>query len=259
VYNYQTYRPDPRLTDWIKDYWSATEFSDGKITPQIFPGDSNIDIIFTIDKTRRIANNRLYGLITKPVDVEHSSEAMQMFGIRFKPAAITAFTRIPINEFTDREISLALLETLFDKSFYEALPEQQSIEEMIILANNYLIKQLPHLHSIDERMSYAVNLLNFAKGQLSIADLATEVCLCKRQLERKFKATIGVSPKTLAKVFRFNHAQTRLIHNPHKNLYEIAEECGYYDHTHFINEFKTLSGETPAMFRQEKADFYAYR
>jgi AraC-like DNA-binding protein len=257
MYNYQEYNPDPRLSTWIKGYWSATEFSTGKITPQIFPGDSEIDLIFTIDKTKGIAYNSLFGISTKTIDVEHSSSAMIMFGIYFKPVAITAFTRIPISEFTNQEIELSVLDTLFDRSFYETLPELQTIDGMIAHTNQYLIKLLPQLRNPDSRMIHAVHLLNHAKGQFDIAELADEVCLSQRQLERSFKTNIGVSPKVLARIFRFNYAQKYLITNPHKSLTEIAENCGYYDHTHFINDFKSLAGETPALFLKEKLDYYA--
>ena len=257
MYNYQEYNPDPQLTSYIRGYWSATEFSTGKVTPQIFPGDSDIDLIFTIDKTKGIAYNNLFGLSTKVMDVEHSSSAMIMFGIYFKPVAITAFTRIPVNELTDREIELALLETLFDRSFYEELPQLQTIDEMIAHTNRYMLQLLPNLRTPDPRMIRAVHLLGSAKGNLDITELASEVCLSQRQLERSFKTNIGVSPKMLARMFRFNHAQKYLIAHPHKSLVEIAELCGYYDHTHFINEFKTLAGETPALFLKEKWDYYA--
>ena len=257
MYNYQEYNPDPRLATWIRGYWSATEFSTGKVKPQIFPGDSDIDLIFTIDKTKGIAYNHLFGLSTKVLDVEHSSSAMIMFGVYFKPVAITAFTRIPVSEFTDREIELALLETLFDRSFYDELPQLQTIDEMITHTNHYLLKLVPNLRTPDQRMIRAVNLLSLAKGNLDITELASEVCLSQRQLERSFKTNIGVSPKMLARMFRFNHAQKYLIENPHKSLVEIAELCGSYDHTHFINEFKALAGETPALFLKEKWDYYA--
>ena len=257
MYNYQEYNPDPQLSTWIRGYWSATDFSTGKVTPQIFPGDSSIDLIFTIDKTKGIAYNSLFGLTTKPIDVLHSSSAMMMFGIYFKPCAITAFTRIPVSEFTDRALELALLETLFDRSYYDEIPQLQTIDEMIAHTNRYLFKLLSRLRTPNERVMHAVSLLAHTKGNVDIPELASQVCLSQRQLERAFKTNIGVSPKTLARIFRFNHAQKHLIANPHKSLVEIAEECGYYDHTHFINEFKSHSGDTPAFFLREKGDYYA--
>ena len=257
MYNYQEYNPHPQLSTWVRGYWSATDFSTGKVTPQIFPGDSDIDLIFVIDKTKGIAYNNLFGISTKTIDVRHSSSEMIMFGIYFKPVAITAFTRIPVSEFTDREIELSLLETLFDRSYYNEIPQLPTIDEMIAHTNRYLLKLIPHLRTPDPRMIRAVDLIGLAKGNLDITELASTICLSQRQLERSFKTNIGVSPKTLARMFRFNHAQKHLIANPRKSLVEIAEACGYYDHTHFINEFKTLTGDTPALFLKEKWEYYA--
>jgi transcriptional regulator GlxA family with amidase domain len=59
-----------------------------------------------------------------------------------------------------------------------------------------------------------------------------------------------------ARTIRFNHALQYMLAFPHKNLLTIAEDCGYYDHTHLASDFKAMSGDTPSVFRQEKASFY---
>ena len=176
-------------------------------------------------------------------------QTVEMFGIRFRPAGITAFTRVPVEELTDRDVELALVDTLFDKSFYETLPEKQSVEEMIRHTDNYLINCIPYLYHPEKQIIRAVELICFAKGQLSPAKIAYEVCLCQRHFERKFKSAIGISPKTFAKIHRFKHALRYLRDNPDQDLTSVAIECGYYDHTHLIKDFKTLSGNTPTALR----------
>jgi transcriptional regulator GlxA family with amidase domain len=173
-----------------------------------------------------------------------------MFGIRFKPAGITAFTRVPVEEFTDRNVELTLVETLFDKSFHETLPEKESVEEIISHTDNYLIRKLSCIYQPVKQIIRSVDLIYLAKGQLSPVEAAAEACLCPRHFERKFKSIVGISPQTFAKVIRFKHALHCLRNYPHKDLLTIAIECGYYDHTHLIKDFKTLSGDTPAGFRQ---------
>jgi transcriptional regulator GlxA family with amidase domain len=185
------------------------------------------------------------------------TEHAQMFGIRFKPVGITAFTRIPLIEFTDRSEKLALVETLFDKSFYEILSEKRSTTEFIAHTNNYLINLLPHLYHTDEQIVHAIDTINLAKGQLSLADLATDVCLSQRHFERRFKATTGITPKMFAKTARFQHAMENILAYPNKDLMTIAIDSGYYDRTHLTNDFKSLSGETPNDLRK-KSIFYAY-
>ncbi len=223
------------------------------MTPKVFP-DGCTDIIFTFDKTKGYAYAHLLGTTTTFIEVDYPQSTL-MFGIRFKPAGITAFTRIPINELTDQSVELALLETLFEKSFYEALPEKQSFAEIVAHTNRCLLNQLPRLYHFNKQIIRSVDLISFTDGKLRLADVASDVCLSQRHFERQFKSTIGVSPKLFAKILRFKRAVKHLHHYPHKDFTTIAEECGYYDYTHLQKDFKSLSGDTPSGFRAKSQLF----
>jgi len=248
MYHYQEYNPDILLTPWVKTYWTANDFLNNENVSKILP-DGCVDIIFIFDKTKGTFYAKICGTMTSFFEISYP-QSVQMFGIRFKPAGITAFTRIPVDEFTDRDVELALADTLFDKSFYEKIPEKQSIEEIITLTDNFLITRIPYLYYSNKQIIHSIDLIYFAKGQLPLAGVASDVCLCQRHFEREFKSTIGISPKLFAKIFRFKHALRCLKNYPHKDLLTIAIECGYYDHSHLIKDFKTLSGETPTDLRK---------
>ena len=256
MYRYQEYNPDIRLTPWVKNYWWADGFFESKFTSKVFP-DGCTDIIFTIDKTKGYSSVNLFGIMTSFVEVDYPA-ATQMFGIRFQPAGIAAFTPLSVSEFTNRSVELALLNTLFDKSFYEVLPEKKSVAEIIAHANKFLLHKLPHFYDADKQIVHAIALISHKKGQLNLAGIASDVCLCQRHFERKFKSAVGVSPKMFAKILRFKHALQHMQKCWHKDLLAIALECGYYDHTHLAKDFKSFTGDTPTDFRREKSIFYAY-
>jgi len=247
MYHYQEYSPDIRLTPWVENYWTSTDFIDVGNTPKIFP-DGCTDIIFMIDKAKGVSYAGLFGTITSFIEVVYT-ENMQMFGIRFKPAGITAFTRVPVEEFTDKAVDLALVETLFNQSFRETIPEKQTAAEIIAYTNDYLIDRLSCIYQSDMQVIRSVELISRAKGQISLAKVASDVCLCQRHFERRFKSTIGISPKMFAKISRFKHALRCLKSTPYKDLLTVAVECGYYDHSHLIKEFKTFSGDAPTDLR----------
>ncbi|MES2416662.1 MAG: helix-turn-helix domain-containing protein [Bacteroidota bacterium] len=79
------------------------------------------------------------------------------------------------------------------------------------------------------------------QGRLSISQLAKRNFTTVRQLERSFKAHIGISPKEYSNIIRFQHA-LNVIKNDTQNrsLLAIAFECGYYDHSHLANEIQGL-------------------
>ncbi|MDR1416452.1 MAG: helix-turn-helix domain-containing protein [Prevotellaceae bacterium] len=245
--NYQEHSPDSRLMPFIEAYWTTSGFIENENASKILP-DGCVDIIFTFDESANAFRSEIIGTMTTFIKVI-CPQSVRMFGIRFKPVGITAFTRVPVEEFTDRNIELAPVESLFDTSWDEALPEQHSTEAIINYVNNYLISRLSRLYLPDKRIVRAVDLICLAKGQLSLSAVAAEVCLCQRHFERKFKSATGISPKMFAKVVRFKQALRHLRNYPHKDLLSIAIECGYYDHTHLIKEIKTFSGDTPAGFR----------
>jgi len=254
MYHYQEYNPDIRLSPWIKNYWLATDFEPSEIYAKVLP-DACADIIFDIDAKGNSSIN-IYGTNTSFIEVDSATHT-QMFGIRFKPAGITAFTRVPQMELTDRDIELALVETLFDKSFYETLPQKQSATEIISYTNNYLIGLLPHLYRPDTRIIHAIDTINLAKGQLNLTRLASDTCLSQRHFERRFKATIGVSPKMYAKIIRFTHSIQDIVKYPEKDLLTIAIEHGYYDRTHLTKDIKSLSGDVPTDVRKKREVYYA--
>jgi len=256
MYYYQEYSPDIRLTQWIKNYWLASGFASSEVRSKVFP-DGCTDIIFKFDRTAGTSYAGLFGMTTTFIEVDYP-KSTQMFGIRFKPAGITAFTRVPVEELTDRSVELSLVETLFDKSFYETLPERQSVAEIVTHTNNCLLNRFACLYNTDRQIIRAADSISLAKGQLSLADVASDVCLCQRHFERKFKSVIGVSPKMFAKIFRFKYALQCMQKYPHKDLLAIAIGCGYYDHTHLAKEFKSFTGDTPTDFRKKKSIFYAY-
>ena len=247
MYNYREYNPDIRLTPWVKNYWWSDGFVNSEVVPKVFP-DGCTDVMFIFNKVTGTSFSGIFGTMTTFVNVDFPAFT-KMFGIRFKPARIAAFTRVPINEFTDGAVEFSLVDSLFDKYFYETLPEKQSVEEIINHTNNQLVRQLSRLYDFDKQVIRAVELISDAKGKLVLADVASDVCLSQRHFERKFKSMVGVSPKMFSKIFRFKHAAQYLQNNPNIDLLTVAVECGYYDHTHLIKDFKSMSGNVPSVFR----------
>jgi AraC-like DNA-binding protein len=83
-----------------------------------------------------------------------------------------------------------------------------------------------------------------------IEDLADYLYLNIRSIQRKFKADLGVTPKELARNFRFDAIKKKLASNPNTTLVDLAYEFGYTDLSHFIKDFKKFAGETPLEFCQ---------
>ena len=73
------------------------------------------------------------------------------------------------------------------------------------------------------------------------------MCLGIKQFERTFSKYVGVNPKKFASIIRFqNVIQMKSKHK--KSMSQIAFDNGYYDQSHFLHDFKSLTGLTPKDF-----------
>jgi transcriptional regulator GlxA family with amidase domain len=69
-------------------------------------------------------------------------------------------------------------------------------------------------------------------------------------LVARFRDEIGLPPKAVARLLRFERAGELAGTMPWA---ELAFECGYYDQSHLINEFRAITGRTPVTFVQDAA------
>ena len=61
----------------------------------------------------------------------------------------------------------------------------------------------------------------------------------------RFGEQLGLSPKTYARVLRFEHAVERLGRDDGARFAEIAQDCGYYDQAHLNRDFREFAGTSP--------------
>lgn len=87
--------------------------------------------------------------------------------------------------------------------------------------------------------------LRRAHGNVPITELAAEVGWSRRHLVNRFHAQIGLAPKTVARILRFEQL-LRLL--PTTRIAEAAAACGYYDQAHMNRDFREFAGTTPGEY-----------
>lgn len=117
----------------------------------------------------------------------------------------------------------------------------------------FVEKLLGHTHgpplSNDKLYEDAAAVIEARGGQIHIRELAHLLNVNTRMLERRFKAILGFSPKMLARLVRFQKIVEKLRTGSDLfRLTDIAHEFGYADQSHFIRDFKAMSGTRPGSF-----------
>lgn len=90
----------------------------------------------------------------------------------------------------------------------------------------------------------AWRLLTAGAGRIAVADVAAAVGWSNKHLISRFKEQVGLPPKAVARILRFQRAMAMLQHGV-PGFVDIALACGYYDQAHLNREFRALAGATP--------------
>jgi AraC-like DNA-binding protein len=98
----------------------------------------------------------------------------------------------------------------------------------------------------DPIVTAAVHALREAHGALPIRSLARKLGISQDPLEKRFRRSVGVSPKKLASLLRLRSALD--AYRPGLPLTQLALDSGYFDQSHFNREVRAVTGEAPGRF-----------
>jgi AraC-like DNA-binding protein len=92
---------------------------------------------------------------------------------------------------------------------------------------------------------WAWRALQASHGALPVGALTGKLAVSRRHLVRRFREELGLPPKTLARMLRFNRALDAMTRGDCLDLADLALDAGYYDQAHFNREFRAFAGMTP--------------
>lgn len=94
------------------------------------------------------------------------------------------------------------------------------------------------------------------RGTGSMAGLANHVLLSQRQLTTVFRQEIGLSPKAVSRLMRFEYTRQRIASAVRAarplDLAGVASACGYFDHSHLVRDFQQYTGTSPTRWLTEE-------
>jgi len=134
---------------------------------------------------------------------------------------------------------------------HQRLGNARLFSERVRLLDAFFLRHLKTMHS-DDIVHRALHLLTTPGNSLKVTDVADQIGINVRQLERKSLAYAGVSPKMLTRISRFSHALSLRTERSF-NWTQIAHAAGYHDQMHMIRDFRAFAGEAPASAVQEIA------
>lgn len=188
----------------------------------------------------------LIGMFSRAYQV-HFSETVPVFSIRFKPEALPYILQIQGGEIFE---SYGDIEAVLGNKFLEfchQIREENCVAAMIARTEKFLMSILTSQKVQENYVTRAARIISNSQIN-SVQEISDKVNISQRQLERKFKELIGISPKQYFRLIRINKVMQMLEHDQSLNLTDIAYYCGYFDQAHFIKDFKHITDQTPSSY-----------
>ncbi|QAA32351.1 helix-turn-helix domain-containing protein [Clostridium manihotivorum] len=251
---YVEIEPCQALKPYIRCFWGTpkpyTENPSLKLESSIVIPDTCMDIIFDID----ISKNQLMDIFCGINDTsfitekQESSATIACFAIRFYCWAVPLFSdeamNKALNAFTETEVYFKNLKNALE----HILLASTSIVDRVGKVQDYLLMRL-NINKQNNNLMNAVYKILQSKGTASISEILNFTTISQRQLERLFLEYVGVSPKKLSGLIRYQYLWQDIIRGNSISIQDLVSKYAYVDQAHLLRDFKKYHTMTPRAAR----------
>jgi len=244
-------RPAPALADVVSSVWVQRVVAGTTPYPHRTVPNGSVELRWPIGSALH-----LVGPLTRPrVDVLEPGTTI--VGIRFRPGAASGLLGLPTSELADQVVEARELLGATAGVLGEQLAEAPTPTAALDLLQRQVAGRLRDGTGPDALITEAVQrLMPWQAGD--VGSLPRTLGISERQLRRRFETSVGVGPKVLHRVLRFQgflamvqQALAQGRRPTSDGLAMLAAEAGYADQSHLTRESVRLSGRTPAVFLGE--------
>lgn len=232
-------RPNAKLTPFLGCYWWV-DISHGTRLRTFPDACTSVSVIVQPDAQPEsfFVGPRLVPSEGVP-SIGHS-----LFGVRLKPGAAFLFTGKPTNAFAGGRRRLAEILPQQTAAFEARIGSALTVDDHFDALEALMLERFTgdSIHPCVER---ALTMLEENAGQIRIADLARSCRISTRHLANLLRTWVGLSPKKLARVIRFQKFLAQMEAEPSESAASRAAELGYFDQAHLTREISQFFGATP--------------
>ncbi len=167
------------------------------------------------------------GLYAGPVVIDSFGTA-NCIQIDFTPLGARRFFHMPMTELANRMIALEVVLGPEGMALRERLANQPDWQTRFDLAERFVETRIATATKTRSEVAWAYERIVASGGRMPITAIARNIGWSRKHLAGKFAAEIGLGPKMLSRIVRFNRALTLSRHET-DGWADIAAECGYAD------------------------------
>ncbi len=253
--------PGPIAKKWLKSFYLVEEHTvlpDGKaeiIPPNIYP---SLFLFHRLDNPLRIQIGRrsvqtvrrpgfIFPISSHFYRIEHQGPLLGLI-LQIHPAYYRQILDQPVKGVGGRLLGLDQVSRidvdLLMEIVCQDLPPEHWASQIELLTPEWL----PLLSPPNRHIENAIQIIEQQNGQVGIKELADRIDLSGRHLNRLFREHFGLSPKMFIRLFRLEQVIAVLRSNPKISLYDLSDQFGFYDASHFYRDFLQLTSMSPTRF-----------
>ena len=186
------------------------------------------------------SGDKISGSLTEAITVIHAPGTHE-FSIKFKPGVLYSCLSKDISTLVDNHLSM---QKYLNQKVIDELKLQSSFAERVQFVENWLLSNMKIFNS-DFKLKAVTKAIYYINNShdYKLNVVSKEVGVSNPTLNRYFKEVLGVSPKQCFKALRF---KTALKNYRAKGSYDLYDELGYTDFSHFVKEAKNLANKPPS-------------
>jgi AraC-like DNA-binding protein len=246
--------PNPLLHSWVRTLWYCRAPDIPRRRERVLPNGC-MQIILNLSRSyltdcgedgkadRHYSRAIVVGTRAR-YEVVDTEDMEDLAGIVFQPGGFAGLFRERADLFFGQ--SVALDDVWVGARLTDRLSEAPKPVERLRILETLLTQLLRECKPRSDLVGQAIHL--FRDSSLSVAQCARSVGVSERRLSRVFCEQVGMGPKMWCRIRRFQ-AAVRTLHNGVDLPWaELALRCGYYDQSHFANDFRAFSGINPTTY-----------
>jgi AraC-like DNA-binding protein len=190
----------------------------------------------------------LVGIQTHPTTIASTATETGTIGVELTPKGLYHLFKLSMHEITNRMVSFEELFGPPGARLQQRVGDAEDPRAKIALLQTALTHLLQQNEKEYALLDHTLDLLAGTHGMMRVQELAAHLGYTKRYLDRLFQEHIGVSPKSLASILRFQDVYQGWMQHQSPPFFRDQWLAYYYDQSHFIKEFKRFTGFTPQQY-----------
>jgi AraC-like DNA-binding protein len=255
--------PSGPLNDFVERFWMLSD-APGHLKERVVPSGT-IELVVNLHENElRIYDPQggrcrpLSGAVIsgayKHSFVIDTQEHASIVGIHFKPGGAFSFLGVEASELADIHIDLEALWGRSAIELRERLSTANTPAERFGLLEEALMAHLFRPLARHHAVLFALDTFGRADPDLAVRDVARYAGLSHRRFIQLFAREVGMSPKLFCRVRRFQLALETVRQTAVPDWSGLALDCGYYDQSHLIHDFRYFMNLSPTEFIRQRSE-----